>query len=65
VILKPDMSTKMGSVAVQADSRSVSLVRAMVHMIGAAGPTISDYRWSICLVLPDVGGSVRFNMMAG
>lgn len=60
----PNMSTKMSSTAVQADSRSISLVRVVVHTTGAAGPTISDNHWSIYLVLPEVGGSVRFNMMA-
>jgi hypothetical protein len=62
--LSANMSTPMNSATVQTDSRSVTLVRVVAHTTGAAGPTISDNHWSIYLVLPNSGGSVRINMRA-
>lgn len=49
---------------VLADPSSVSLVRVVVHTLGAAGPNTSDDYWSIYLIHSDGITSTRVNMRA-
>lgn len=57
-------TTPLSASTVQDDTSRVPQVRVVVHTLGPAGPVTSDNHWSIYLLLPNTGGSVRINMKA-
>lgn len=58
------ISTKKTPQEIAQDTRCITKSREVVHTLGPAGTTTSDYHWSFYLILEPNQGSIHVNMRA-